>query len=132
MLNNIFFSTFLSILFTLFLTISKVQAQASTDQIQQGGWESFIPMILILVVFYFFMMRPQMKRAKEHKALLEGLQKGDEIVTQGGLIGKVSKVDDNYVSIIVATNTEIMVQKPAISMLLPKGTIKNQGLSLEK
>ncbi len=113
------------------MTISNVQAQTA-DQMQQGGWESFIPMILIIVVFYFFMMRPQLKRAKEHKALLESLQKGDEVATQGGLIGKVSKVDDNYVSIIVANNTEIMVQKPAISMLLPKGTIKNQGINLEK
>ncbi len=129
--NNIFFSTFFSILVVFFLTISNVQAQTA-DQMQQGGWESFIPMILIIVVFYFFMMRPQLKRAKEHKALLESLQKGDEVATQGGLIGKVSKVDDNYVSIIVANNTEIMVQKPAISMLLPKGTIKNQGINLEK
>ena len=127
MQKNIFFSVL-----SLFLLPLQVQAQANTPIPQQGGWESFIPMILILVVFYFFMIRPQMKRAKEHKALLDGLQKGDEVVTQGGLIGRVSKVDDNYVSIIIANNTEIMVQKPAISMLLPKGTIKNQGINLEK
>lgn len=127
MQKNIFFSVL-----SLFLLPLQVQAQTNTPIPQQGGWESFIPMILILVVFYFFMIRPQMKRAKEHKALLDGLQKGDEVVTQGGLIGRVSKVDDNYVSIIIANNTEIMVQKPAISMLLPKGTIKNQGINLEK
>lgn len=131
MQKNIFSFSLFS---TLFLSSSLIQAQTTTavPVAQQGGWESFIPMILILVVFYFFMIRPQMKRAKEHKALLDGLQKGDEVVTQGGLIGKVSKVDDNYVSIIIANNTEIMVQKPAVSMLLPKGTIKGQGLSLEK
>lgn len=127
MQKNIFSSVL-----SLFLLPLQVQAQTNTPIPQQGGWESFIPMILILVVFYFFMIRPQMKRAKEHKALLDGLQKGDEVVTQGGLIGRVSKVDDNYVSIIIANNTEIMVQKPAISMLLPKGTIKNQGINLEK
>ena len=129
MQKSILFSSLFLFPFSL---ISQVQAQTADAVPQPGGWESFLPMILILVVFYFFMIRPQMKRAKEHKALLDGLQKGDEVVTQGGLIGKVSKVDDNYVCIIVANNTEIMVQKPAISMLLPNGPIKNQGVNLEK
>lgn len=77
------------------------------------------------------MIRPQMKRAKEHKNLLAQLQKGDEVVTQGGVVGRVQKVDENYVVIVVSNNTKMMVQKPAITMVLPKGTLKSQGIEVE-
>ena len=66
-----------------------------------------------------------MKRAKEHKAMLDALQKGDEVVTSGGVLGRITKIGDNYVSVEIANNTEVQVQRPAIQLVLPKGTIKN-------
>jgi preprotein translocase subunit YajC len=85
---------------------------------------AFLPMILIFVVFYFLLIRPQQKKSKEHRAMLEALQKGDEVVTAGGIVGKVSKITDQYASIEIAPSVEISVQRQAISQLLPKGTIK--------
>ena len=94
-----------------------------------GGAEaqimSFLPIILMFVVLYFLMIRPQMKRAKEHKALLEGLQKNDEVVTNSGIVGKVAQIGDNYIHVEVAPNTQIVVQKQAIGAVLPKGTLKS-------
>lgn len=86
---------------------------------------SLLPIVLMFVVLYFLMIRPQMKRAKEHKAMVEALQKGDEIVTAGGVVGRVAKVDDNYVSLQVAENVEITVQRPSVQVVLPKGTLKS-------
>jgi preprotein translocase subunit YajC len=90
-----------------------------------GGSEflSLLPMIGIFVVFYFLLIRPQQKRAKEQKAMIEALQKGDECVTAGGIVGKVTKLDDNYVTLQVGS-TEINFQRTAITALLPKGSIK--------
>lgn len=85
-----------------------------------------LPIIAMFAVLYFLMVRPQMKKAKEHKALLESLVKGDEVVTQGGLAGRLTKISENFVSIEIAPNVEIQMQKPAISLVLPKGTLKNQ------
>ena len=85
---------------------------------------SFLPIILIFVVFYFLLIRPQQKKAKEAKAMLDALQKGDEVVTAGGLLGRVTKLTDQYATVEIAPNTEITVQRGAISQLLPKGTIK--------
>ena len=85
---------------------------------------SFLPIILMFVVLYFLMIRPQMKRQKEQKAMIDGLAKGDEIVTAGGVVGKVTKVSDGYVTVEVAEGTEIIMQKAAVTLLLPKGTIK--------
>jgi preprotein translocase subunit YajC len=97
-----------------------------------GGAEQqllgFLPIILMFVVLYFLMIRPQMKRAKEHKQMLEALSKGDEVVTAGGIVGKVAKVGDGYVTIEVGTRgdqaIEMQMQKSAIQTLLPKGSIK--------
>jgi len=102
--------------------ISTAYAQGSAP----GGSDlmTFLPMIAIFVVFYFLLIRPQQKKAKEAKAMLEALQKGDEVVTAGGLLGKVSKLTDQYATIEIAPNTEITVQRQAVSQLLPKGTIK--------
>ena len=105
--------------------ISLAHAQTAAASDPTGGLMQFLPMILMFVVLWFLMIRPQMKKAKEHRALLAALQKGDEVVTQGGLVGKVTKVGDNYVTIEVAANTEIVVQKPAIGLVLPKGTLKS-------
>ncbi len=92
-----------------------------------GGTESTLitlaPLVLMFVVLYFIMIRPQMKRQKEHKAMVEALAKGDEVVTAGGLLGKVSKLGEQYVS-IEAGNGELMVQRSSIVQVLPKGTIK--------
>ncbi len=90
-----------------------------------GGFMQLLPMILMFVVLWFLMIRPQMKKAKEHKALLAGLAKGDEVVTQGGIVGKVTKVGENYVSVEMAEGTEAVVQKPSIGLVLPKGTLKS-------
>ncbi len=86
---------------------------------------SFLPIILMFVVLWFIMIRPQMKRQKETKAMLEALAKGDEVVTAGGILGKVTKVAEQYVTVEVAANTEITVQKSAVSTVLPKGTLKS-------
>jgi preprotein translocase subunit YajC len=89
-----------------------------------GSLQQFLPLIVIFALFYFMMIRPQMKRAKEQKNMLESLQKGDEVVTAGGELGKVAKVSAAYVSLEIAPNVVIQVQRSAITTLLPKGTIK--------
>jgi len=78
----------------------------------------------IFAIFYFLLIRPQQKKAKEAKAMLEALQKGDEIVTAGGVLGRISKIGDQYLTVEIATGTEVMVQRGAVAQLLPKGTIK--------
>ena len=102
--------------------INEAWAQAAAP----GGADlmSMLPIILMFIVLYFVMIRPQMKRAKEHKAMVEALQKGDEVIAAGGVLGKVTKVADNYVTIEIASNVEIRVQRPAVQLVLPKGTIK--------
>jgi preprotein translocase subunit YajC len=82
-----------------------------------------LPMLVIFVLFYFMLIRPQMKRAKEHKQMVDGLQVGDEVVAGGGMLGRVTKVADAYVTIEVAKDTRIVVQRPSIQTVLPKGSI---------
>lgn len=86
---------------------------------------SLAPMIIIFVLFYFMLIRPQMKQAKEHKAMVAALKVGDEVATTGGVIGKVTKVNDNFVGIEIANSTVINVQKHAVQTLLPPGTLKS-------
>ena len=94
-----------------------------------GGAESsimsFLPLILMFAVLYFIMIRPQMKRQKEHRNMLAAMAKGDEVVTNGGIVGKVTKVTDAYVGVEIAEGTEITIQKAAVTTILPKGTIKS-------
>ena len=90
-----------------------------------GGFESMLLIVLMFVVLYFLMIRPQMKRAKEHKTMIEALQRGDEVVTAGGLLGRISKLNENYITLEIASNVEIQVQRPSVQLVLPKGTIKN-------
>lgn len=90
-----------------------------------GGIMDFLPLIALLAVFYFLVLRPQQKRAKEVKSMLEAMQKGDEVVTNGGVLGRVTKVGESYVSIEVAEGVVVNVQKVAIQTTLPKGTIKS-------
>ena len=91
----------------------------------EGSLMSFLPIILMFVVLYFLMIRPQMKRQKEQKTMMDALAKGDEVITAGGILGKVSKVTDAYVTVEIANGTEVVVQKASVSTLLPKGTIKS-------
>ena len=90
-----------------------------------AGLMGFLPIILMFVLLYFLMIRPQMKRAKEHKQLLESLQKGDEVVALGGIVGKIVELSEQYVTMEIAAETKIIVQRPAVGVLLPKGTIKS-------
>lgn len=105
--------------------ISDAFAQTAGTAEAGGGWMGLLPMVLMFVVLYFLMIRPQQKRAKEHKALLDALASGDEVITNGGIAGKVVTVGDNFVKVEIASGVEISVQKPAISAVLPKGTLKN-------
>jgi preprotein translocase subunit YajC len=89
------------------------------------GFIGFLPIILMFVLLYFLMIRPQMKRSKDQKQMVEALQKGDEVITAGGVLGRITRISDAYVSLEVAPNTEISIQKTAIQMLLPKGTLKS-------
>ena len=97
-------------------------AAASSDP--TGGFMQFLPMILMFAVLWFLMIRPQMKKAKEHKALLAALQKGDEVVTGGGLTGRVNMVGEAYVHVEIAEGVEVVVQKPSVVIVLPKGSLK--------
>ena len=90
-----------------------------------GGYESLILIVLMFAVLYFLMIRPQMKRAKEHKTMIEALQKGDEVVAAGGVLGRISKISDTYVTLEIADKVEIQVQRPSVQLVLPKGTLKN-------
>lgn len=103
--------------------ISNAYAQAAAAP-ADAGLMSFVPIILMFVLLYFLMIRPQMKRQKEHKAMVEALGKGDEVITAGGMVGRITKVGDAYVNVEVADGTEIVLQKSAVATLLPKGTIK--------
>jgi preprotein translocase subunit YajC len=89
------------------------------------GFIGFLPIILMFVLLYFLMIRPQMKRSKEQKQMVEALQKGDEVITAGGVLGRITRISDAYVSLEVAPNTEISIQRTAVQMLLPKGTLKS-------
>ena len=103
------------------MIISPAYAQAA------GGADSlmsFLPIILLFVILYFLMIRPQMKRAKEQKAMIEALQKGDEVVTAGGMVGRITKLGEQYVTLEIAPSTEIVVQRSAVQVPLPKGTLK--------
>jgi len=89
-----------------------------------GGLGSMLPLILMFVVLYFVMIRPQMKRQKEHKSMIDALAKGDEVVTSGGLLGKVTKMGETFIALEVAGGVEIQVQRSAVIQVMPKGTIK--------
>lgn len=106
------------------LMITPAYAQSAPGSMFGGDLMAFLPMVAIFVVFYFLLIRPQQKKAKEAKAMLDALQKGDEVITAGGILGKISKIGDQYVTVEIASNTEITVQRGAVAQLLPKGTIK--------
>ncbi|HED35871.1 MAG TPA: preprotein translocase subunit YajC [Gammaproteobacteria bacterium] len=93
----------------------------------QGDFISMLLPIGLLVLFYFFLIRPQSKRAKEAKAMVDALSKGDEVLTQGGILGKITKVSDTFVALEISNNVIINVQKSAVGTLMPRGTVKAQS-----
>ncbi len=103
--------------------ISSAYAQAAGGD-TQSTLISMLPLLLMFVVLYFVMIRPQMKRQKEHKAMVEALAKGDEVVTAGGFLGKVSKVGEVYIGLEMADGVEVQMQRTAVVQVLPKGSIK--------
>jgi len=105
--------------------ISPAYAQTPAGGPLGGGIEGIGMLVLMLVVFWFILIRPQMKRTKDHKTLVSALEKGNEVVTSGGIVGKITKVADAYVTLEIADNTEVVVQKQAVQTLLPKGTMKS-------
>ena len=90
----------------------------------QSSLMSMLPLVLMFVVLYFVMIRPQMKKTKEHRAMIDALAKGDEVVTGGGVLGKVSKLGESYVSLEIASGVEIQIQRGSVVQILPKGSIK--------
>jgi preprotein translocase subunit YajC len=104
--------------------IGTAYAQAAAPAAGGDTLMGMLPIILMFVVLYFLMIRPQMKKAKEHKTMLESLKKGDEVIAVG-ILGKIVDIGDSYMSLEVAPNTTIQVQKQAVTTLLPKGTVKS-------
>ncbi|WP_370262573.1 preprotein translocase subunit YajC [Limnobacter sp.] len=109
------------------IVISTAFAQSAAGG-AESGLLSFLPLILMFGVLYFLAIRPQMKRQKEHKAMVEALQKGDEVISSGGLLGRITKISDAYITLEVAEladkPVEVVVQRAAVQSLLPRGTLK--------
>src|SRR5690606_5699253 len=103
--------------------ISTTMAQAQGAG--QGGLMSFLPLVLIFVVFYFLLIRPQTKRAKEHRAMIAALEVGNEVVTNGGILGKVTELGDQILTVEIAPGVQVKIQRHTVAQVLPKGTIKN-------
>ncbi len=103
--------------------ISDAMAQSAPAQ-QADPLMSFLPLIILFVIFYFLLIRPQQKKAKEHKNMVANLKKGDEVVTQGGIVAKVTDVSEGFLTCQIAENVEVKVQNHAVATVLPKGTIK--------
>lgn len=109
--------------------ISSAYAQTAPAAAPAGGdmmssLTGMLPLVLMFVVLYFVMIRPQMKKQKEHRAMIEAIAKGDEVVTAGGLLGKVTKLGEGYIGVEIASGVEIQMQRSAVVQVLPKGTIK--------
>ncbi len=111
----------------MFMTEAHAQAAApaaTANESPFGSLSTMLPLVLMFVVLYVVMIRPQMKRQKEHKAMIEALAKGDEVVTSGGVIGKVTKMGESFLGVEIASGIEIQVQRSAVVQVLPKGTVK--------
>src|SRR5690242_8871281 len=108
---------------TMSLPMSVTLAQAAAPQ--GGGLSMIIMMVVLFGLMYFMMIRPQMKRQKEHRAMVSALAKGDEVVTNGGLAGRVEEVGETFITIEIAPNVKVKLQKGAVSQVLPKGSLKS-------
>jgi preprotein translocase subunit YajC len=105
--------------------ISDAWAQgAANGAAQQPGLLGFLPLIIIFIIFYFLLIRPQSKRAKEHRNMVSALSKGDEVVTNGGLLGRINDLDENFITLEISDGIQVKVQRNAVASLMPKGTIK--------
>lgn len=107
----------------MFISSAYAQTAAAAGS-TQSTLMSMLPLVLMFVVLYFVMIRPQMKKQKEHKAMIEALAKGDEVVTAGGMLGKVSKLGEAYIGVELAAGVEVQLQRSAVVQVLPKGTLK--------
>ena len=107
------------------MLISDSFAQAASTTQNEACWVALLPMVGILILFYFLLIRPQAKRAKEHKQMVEALQRGDEVITNGGILGQILNVSESYVIIEIAPAIEITVLKSSVQTLLPKGTLRS-------
>ena len=107
----------------MFISSAYAQTAAAGGDLQ-SSLMSMLPLVLMFAVLYFVMIRPQMKRQKEARAMVEALAKGDEVVTAGGMLGRISKIGDTYLGVEIAQGVEVQVQRSAVSQVLPKGTIK--------
>lgn len=111
------------------MLITPAFAQSAAAGSPEGGLLSFLPLLFMFAIMYFLMIRPQMKKQKEHKNLLDNLQKGDEVIAAGGMLGRITKLSDSYVTLEVASladkPVEISVQRAAVALVLPKGTLKS-------
>jgi preprotein translocase subunit YajC len=108
----------------VFISEAFAQSAPAASADPFGGLGSMLPLILMFVVLYFVMIRPQMKRQKEHRAMIDALSKGDEVVTSGGLLGKVSKMGETFIGLEIAGGVEVQVQRTAVIQVMPKGTVK--------
>ena len=104
--------------------ISNAYAQAAGTAADSASLLQYWPFFIMFPLMYFLMIRPQQKRAKEQREMMEALSKGDEVITAGGLLGKISRINETYITLEICANTEVVIQKNAITTLLPKGTIK--------
>ena len=104
--------------------IAQTAPAAAAGGDMQSSLMGMLPLVLMFVVLYFVMIRPQMKKAKEHKTMVESLAKGDEVATAGGILGKVTKLGDSFINIEVANGVEVQLQRSAVVQVLPKGSIK--------
>ena len=104
--------------------IAQTAPAAAAGGDMQSSLMGMLPLVLMFVVLYFVMIRPQMKKAKEHKAMIQALAKGDEVATAGGILGKVTKLGDSFIDIEVAEGVEVHLQRSAVVQVLPKGSIK--------
>lgn len=118
---------------SFFISDALAEGAAAAGPAAEGsGLLGMLPLLLIFVLFYFMLIRPQAKRAKEHKNMVETLSKGDEVVTNGGLLGRVTDVGESFITVKIADNVEVKVQKQSVSALVPKGTMKSEVKSLNK
>jgi len=108
----------------VFISSAFAQTAPAAAPSMQDSLLSMLPIVLMFVVLYFIMIRPQMKKQKEHRAMVEALAKGDEVVTAGGILGRVSALGDNFISVELASGVEVQLQRQAVVQVLPKGTMK--------
>lgn len=107
-----------------FFISDAVAAAAPATGSQNGGMGSILMLAGIIIIFYFLLWLPQSRRAKEHRTLLSNLTQGDEVITNGGILGKIKKIGDDFITLTIAENIDIKIQKPAIAATVPKGTFK--------